>query len=42
MAYDFVTRLNYASQILIMRHHVPQGILIYASPLKINYFSDDA
>ena len=39
---DFVTSLNYASQILIMRHRAPCRILIYASPFKNNYFSGDA
>ena len=32
---DFETRLNYASQILIMCHCVPRRILIYASPFKL-------
>ena len=39
---DFVTSLNYASQILIMRHRAPCRILIYASPFKNNYFSGNA
>ena len=40
--YDrFETRLNYASQILIMCHRAPKRILIYVSPFKNNYFSGD-
>ena len=32
--YDFVTRLNYASQILVIRQPSSPDILIYASSLK--------
>ena len=36
--YDFMTHLNCASQILIMRQPAPRGNINYTSPLKIKIF----